>query len=71
MSLITPLLDFKVLVGSHVEGEGVIRGCSAGAAATGLGTADDVARGIAIRIKVDNNWNILKGQTMIWGSRRG
>ena len=47
-SLIIPLRDLYVLVGSHEAGEGVIRGCSC-ATGTGLGlsrrTADAATNG--------------------------
>lgn len=39
-SLTTPLLDLKVFVGLHSDGEGVIIGCSAAAAAAGRGAGE-------------------------------
>ena len=71
MSLITPLLDFNVFVGSHCEGEGVIKGESASAAATGFGAADDLTRGIATKIKVGENLNMMNDWMVLWDPRRG
>jgi len=50
-SLTTPLLYFKVLVGLHSEGEGVIIGSLAAAAAAGIGAGEHDVSGRATKTR--------------------
>jgi len=60
-SLTTPLLNFEVFVGLHSEGEGVIIGCSAAAAAAGIGAGEHDASGKANRKKAAEVLSMMRG----------
>lgn len=60
-SLTTPLLDFEVFVGLHSEGEGVIIGCSAAAAAAGIGAGEHDVSGTADKKRAARVLSMMRG----------
>ena len=60
-SLTTPLLDLKVFVGLHSEGEGVIIGCSAAAAAAGIGAGEHNVSGKANKKRAARVLSMMRG----------
>lgn len=60
-SLTTPLLDLKVFVGLHSDGEGVIIGCSAAAAAAGIGAGEHNVSGKANKKRAARVLSMMRG----------